>query len=263
MTTARSLFTEAIEDHLALKKQNAALEGSMPLARYDVGDPLERFPGGPGRAAEGTVVVPDSDSAAVATGESMFDDLTTGTPLVGPSPEQAMEAATALETSLAGRPFEPLMGMTPMLSLVEDIEDEHTGQFSATTTTAGSSADVLRFPGGVGPRDQGDASTDAPVVDPLATQAFSIPTSAQPATAASPSFGDDAAEAATGEQPVLVIDSDEPFASGGWSDEPATASRAERRNSRPRFFGLGRKKEKQSGKDDAWFTEGARDFNWE
>ena len=48
-TAARSFFTEAIEDHLALKKQNAALESAMPLARYDVvwaaaGHPHTVFP---------------------------------------------------------------------------------------------------------------------------------------------------------------------------------------------------------------------------
>ncbi|MCW2959641.1 MAG: hypothetical protein JWM25_1699 [Thermoleophilia bacterium] len=262
MSTARSLFTEAIEDHLALKKQNTALEAAMPLARYDVGDPLERFPGGPGRSAEaGAIVVADAD-AAPATTDSMFDDLAHSA-LVGPSPEQAMEAATALETSITGRPFEPLMGMTPMLSLVEDIEDENTGQFAAADQ---SSADVLRFPGGVGPREPKLAADDlaaTPVIDPLATQAFTMPVvAAEPVAFETGALQVDAAEAATGEQPVLVIDTDEPFSSDGWSDEPSTASRADR-SRRPRFFGLGRKKGKDANQEDAWFAEGARDFNWD
>ena len=49
MSTQRSIFTEAIEDHLALKKQNSGIEQAMPLARFDVGDPLDRYPGGPVR----------------------------------------------------------------------------------------------------------------------------------------------------------------------------------------------------------------------
>ena len=121
MSTARSAFTEAIEEHLALKKQNVGIESAMPLARYDVGDPLDRYPGGPNRAADGSTVViaEDVDAPSVETELPPVDATQL---LVGPSPEQAMEAAIALEPAFADRPFEPLNGMAPMLSLVEDIE---------------------------------------------------------------------------------------------------------------------------------------------
>jgi hypothetical protein len=244
MSTARSAFTEAIEEHLALKKQNASLEAAMPLARYDVGDPLDRYPGGPGRAAEGTVVVTD-DVAAPADAVAVDANAA----LVGPSPEQAMEAATALETAFADRPFEPLNGMAPMLSLVEDIEDEGAdAQSAASATGAGeaSSADVLRFPGGVGPREEAPAATEP------APATFDAPAATTTADEAS-------VEAPTGEQPVLVIDTDEPLATSGF-DEPFEPSRPARR--KPRFFGLGRKKQ-DADAGDTWFTDGPRDFNWD
>ena len=39
-----SLFTLAIQEHLALKERNARLEGTMPLTRYKVADPFENHP---------------------------------------------------------------------------------------------------------------------------------------------------------------------------------------------------------------------------
>ena len=104
-----------------------------------------------------------------------------------------------------------------MLSLVEDIEDDAPAAESAVEQ---SSADVLRFPGGVGPREEA---------------------------------------APTGEQPVLVIDTDEPIATSGF-DEPVEPSRPTRR--KPRFFGLGRKKQQDTA-SEGWFTDGPRDFNWD
>jgi hypothetical protein len=76
---------------------------------------------------------------------------------------------------------------------------------------------------------------------------------------------------------VLVIDADEPM-STEWTpaEQPLEPSRAgapaasEPASSRrkPRFFGLGRKKDganapggKQAG--ETWFTDGPRDFNWD
>ncbi len=257
MSTARSAFTEAIEEHLALKKTNATLEPAMPLARYDVGDPLDRYPGGPNRAADGSTVViaEDLDADAPVDAASSLD----AQMIVGPSPEQAMEAATALEPAFADRPFEPL---APMLSLVEDIDAEESTAFTApsTFTPEPTSADVLRFPGGVGPREE--SATELPMVEqplPMETHAFTAP-----ATGVSTPAGTAVVtpEALTGEQPVIVIDADEPLATSGF-DEPVEPSRPARR-SKPRFFGLGRKKSKGNAEGgDGWFTDGPRDFNWD
>ena len=268
MSTARSAFTEAIEDHLALKKQNSALEPAMPLARYDVGDPLDRYPGGPNRAADpGTVIVAEG----VAT--ELVDDVPApSTPQmpVGPSPEQAMEAATALEPAFADHPFEPLNGMAPMLSLVEDIDEEDDSAVTGATSAAPSKADVLRFPGGVGPRDEANDAVDAGefAADaqlPMETHAFTMPTSSSVGAAgdqaSSPEAPAPVHEMPTGEQPVLVIDADEPLATSDWA-EPAAPARSARR-SKPRFFGLGRKKSAASEKGEGWFDDGPRDFNWD
>jgi len=37
-------FSRAIEDHLSLKKRNAALGNKMPIERYEVADPMENHP---------------------------------------------------------------------------------------------------------------------------------------------------------------------------------------------------------------------------
>ena len=39
-----SPFASVIQDHLELKKQNAALDGEMPLDRYQSEDPFENHP---------------------------------------------------------------------------------------------------------------------------------------------------------------------------------------------------------------------------
>jgi hypothetical protein len=39
-----SVFSQVIQDHLALKEQNRPLEGSMPLDRYLTRDPFENHP---------------------------------------------------------------------------------------------------------------------------------------------------------------------------------------------------------------------------
>ena len=39
-----SLFAQAIQEHLELKQQNAALERKMPLDPYKSGDPFENHP---------------------------------------------------------------------------------------------------------------------------------------------------------------------------------------------------------------------------
>lgn len=231
----------------------------MPLARYDVGDPLERYPGGLGRSADAeTVLVAEETSpaeTAVATAASPA--------MTGPSPEQAMEAATALETAFGDHQFEPLSGMAPMLSLVEDIDED---DVPASPVIAGSSpaaadaaGDLLRFPGGVGPRE------DAPApVEPMATQAFTMPEQLPMPSPAATSLTIDETPAAeempTGAQPVLVIDTDEPLAP---APEMSAASREARRRTKPRFFGIGRKKKGQEAGGDGWFTDGPRDFNWD
>jgi hypothetical protein len=253
MSTARSVFTEAIEDHLALKKQNTGLEATMPLARYDVGDPLDRYPGGPNRAADGTVVIAEDLTDAPAA-EAPIDEpfAAEATQLmVGPSPEQAMEAATALEPAFADRPFEPLTGMTPMLSLVEDIEDEDEAEPVTAPAEDERSGDVLRFPGGVGPRE--DVAVESAAQQSFDTHSMPVVTDAVSADAI-------VHDAPTGEQPVLVIDTDEPLATSDFA-EPA-APRSSRR--KPRFFGLGGKKRSQDeSAGEGWFTDGPRDFNWD
>ena len=39
-----SLFAQVIQDHLALKERNAALERDLPLERYKTEDPFENHP---------------------------------------------------------------------------------------------------------------------------------------------------------------------------------------------------------------------------
>ena len=39
-----SLFTQVIQDHLQLKRQNAQLETAMPLGRYKGEDPFDNHP---------------------------------------------------------------------------------------------------------------------------------------------------------------------------------------------------------------------------
>jgi hypothetical protein len=39
-----SVFSQVIQDHLALKERNRPLEGSMPLDRYLTRDPFENHP---------------------------------------------------------------------------------------------------------------------------------------------------------------------------------------------------------------------------
>jgi hypothetical protein len=39
-----SLFAAVIQDHLALKERNAAIERDMPIDRYRIADPFENHP---------------------------------------------------------------------------------------------------------------------------------------------------------------------------------------------------------------------------
>ena len=41
---SESPFASVIQDHLELKKQNADLDGEMPLDRYQIEDPFENHP---------------------------------------------------------------------------------------------------------------------------------------------------------------------------------------------------------------------------
>jgi hypothetical protein len=43
-TIESSIFTQVIQDHLALKERNRTLERSMPLERYMTRDPFENHP---------------------------------------------------------------------------------------------------------------------------------------------------------------------------------------------------------------------------
>ena len=44
MEVETSLFSQVIQDHLALKERNRPLEQSMPLGRYMARDPFENHP---------------------------------------------------------------------------------------------------------------------------------------------------------------------------------------------------------------------------
>jgi hypothetical protein len=44
VTVEPSLLAQAIEEHVALKKQNSALDQTMPLERYATEDPFENHP---------------------------------------------------------------------------------------------------------------------------------------------------------------------------------------------------------------------------
>ena len=43
-SVVESPFASVIQDHLELKKQNAELDGKMPLDRYQIEDPFENHP---------------------------------------------------------------------------------------------------------------------------------------------------------------------------------------------------------------------------
>jgi hypothetical protein len=210
------MFTEAIEDHLALKKQNAYLDSTMPIARFDVGDPLDRYPGAITRPATDA----DIDMAAEEQGEVV---------------------AGAFRT-----PLEQMNGMTPMLSLVEDVEDEDS--LTPAPIAVGSDDQVVRFPGAVGvERDEAPtyfpaADGDAALAPPPITEPFQTPSDAS-------------------DTPVIVIDTDEPLAPlGGNIDSTVmTAPPAQARKSR---FSLRRKKKDQPS-GQGWFADSPRDFNWD
>ena len=261
------MFTEAIEDHLALKKQNAHLDATMPLSSFDVGDSLDRFPGGPVRPAVGAFE-DGAAAAAAAPEQGAFADPGVTAAF---TPAQVADATTAPSAFQAGgnaaeaqvlegefrRPLEPLNGMTPMLSLVEDIDEDDVTSTAAPEATQlmqlteeEPSAPVLRFPGGVGPR------VEATELAPAATTAAATTTFEQS------SFADDQP---TGEQPVIVIDADEPLAPlGGNFDQHEFSVPGPRRKKGGSFFGLGRKKKKDDfGGEGGWFSGNPRDFSWD
>ena len=252
MTSSRSLFTEAIEDHLALKKLNVAIEATMPLARFDVGDPLDRYPGGPVRPATGDVREATAAVGATAAVSAM--------PMIGSDVGEHTEAFSMpmVADGALGRPVEPLSGLTPMLSLVEDLDDED--DLIAPTTmlpTIGDGASyghddpaapVLRFPGGAGPRETEVAPTAMEYTQLAATP-----------VAPTHGYGHDDAQI-TGEQPVIVIDADEPLASIDFTEprrEPAP-----RRKKGSSFFGLRKKKNDDDADGEGWFAGQPRDFTW-
>ena len=188
--------------------------------------------------------------------------------------------------------LEPLQGMTPMLSLVDDLDDVDAITMPAADAVAGAidpdaaaaegGTRVLRFPGGVGPRGASDAEIAAR--ESLAADAVAERATVAAGIAAGAT---DSADAATGEQPVIVIDADEPLSSdSGVVIEPMQPRRANRASSVsvPRFFNLRRKggkkdegaatstgsasgaakgKAKGSKKDEGWFSAGPRDFTWD
>ncbi len=250
MTGTRSVFTDAIEDHLALKKQNSHLDSFMPIAQFDVGDPLDRYPGGPVRPAVGEGAV----AAAVAADSDAAADT------VSPSAADA-----ALRQQL-----EPLNGMTPMLSLVEDIDEHDVLSTAMPAEGAVDGGAVLQFPGQ-------DAQQ---MEDPIDAMATSILAPTAPATedagsewsAADEDGAATTIEHPTGEQPVIVID----------TEDPLTPPQARRTTSRSRstkksgfFSGLkqrrGRSKGEAQGTDmpegdpkgAGWFASSPREFTWD
>jgi hypothetical protein len=44
MSVESSFFAQIIQDHLELKRRNAALEGEMPLSQYMADDPFDNHP---------------------------------------------------------------------------------------------------------------------------------------------------------------------------------------------------------------------------
>lgn len=229
MSNARSIFTDAIEDHLALKKQNALLNDVMPIEAYDVGDPLDRFPGGPVRPALGMSAEPVAPSAA-------------------PDGPTAMAAASASAMNKAfDEPLQPLNGMAPMLSLVEDVEDADSDA-AAPMTLGGAAlaaptqhieqpeqiADVVRFPGGAGPRSDS-------FIDEL-----------------------DSSDEQTGEHPVIVIDAEETATADDFQMPLEPRPFTDGRVKRPSFFGLRRKRKGDDAEQGGdWIAGSPREFNWD
>jgi hypothetical protein len=225
MTTPRSLFTEAIEEHLALKRQNAQLAEVMPIHQYDVGDPLSRYPGGP--------VTPADEVPAVA----------------------APVDAVADTGGIAAVDAPPLSGMVPTLSLVDDL-DETSLMPSPIAQADIDGGEVVRFPGGVGAdRDSIDSlgmSGMLATAEPIAPSVHMTPADDVPAA--------DAADAEMHSPPVIVIDAEEPLAREG-GIEPMVPRNE--RKSGGGFFGLRRgKKRDRSNNNDGWFQGQPRDFEW-
>lgn len=236
MNTGSSLFTEVIEEHLSLKKQNAHLNSTLPLSRFDTGDPLDRFPGGP--------VSPE------ATEEDFGDNVAQLTP----GPDDVTNVGDAMTVGNAAMatpvfegafrpPLEPLGAMTPMLSLVSDVDDDLAAGPGASSSQEPAGGSVLRFPGGVGPRD--DAAWD-----PSATMASAVVDD----TLATATLDED--------RPVIVIDADEPLvtqSSFSGPIDPATD-----RPKRPSFFSIRRRKGRRGeSAESGWFSGTPRDFHWD
>jgi hypothetical protein len=146
------------------------------------------------------------------------------------------------------QPLEQMNGMTPLLSLVEDLDETPfsdptlSANYMPTVTPATAvmsmvddappAGEVVHFPGGVGPR------------------------------VSDSDFDDAAAAETTGEQPVIVIDADEPL--NPVESRPMSAPRTSVDRRRPSFFGLRKKKRSADDVDGAgWFSNAPRDFDWE
>ncbi len=268
MPGSDSIFTQAIEDHLALKKQNASLEPTMPIERYHekVGDPLDRYPGG--TVAAGTVADEpiEVDVDEPASGDEPDDD------------DGSLEAVAA-DDEIA-----PLGGMAPSLSLVDDLDrnnalnDTEAAAANLAARTGGpevldelpSEGQVVRFPGGAGPREQAAPAPDEAVPGSSdgdldagdQTQflpSLGIEDVIPPAAAGEPVDPPAAADDAHDE--VIVIDSESPT-----PPERADAGDPERARKR-RWFGLGgrRKQEAATGpvEEGGWFSDTPRQFSWD
>jgi hypothetical protein len=98
---APSMFAQVIQDHLELKRRNAALEHEMPLERYMSDDPFENHP--LFKTEEQARIEETMDGVAgIEAEETSLDWPTTedtfiDEPASMPDPEATQEAATTVQ----------------------------------------------------------------------------------------------------------------------------------------------------------------------
>jgi hypothetical protein len=90
-----SLFASVIQDHLELKRRNAALERDMPLERYMADDPFENHP--LFKTEEQARVEDTMDGVQSIVDEETSLDWPSDTTFVDPPPEPAEEPAAQEE----------------------------------------------------------------------------------------------------------------------------------------------------------------------
>jgi hypothetical protein len=92
-----SLFAQVIQDHLELKRRNAALEHEMPIERYMADDPFENHP--LFKTEEQARVEDTMDGVQSIVDESTSLDWPSDATLVAPPPEGAEEPQSEDEQS--------------------------------------------------------------------------------------------------------------------------------------------------------------------